>query len=437
MVGDFLSQTKEKKRIKKRRSRRKTPFLIVLIIALYFISRMPPLLLASSQSTYAAGYGKIEKNIEVVGYVVRDEKIFKSLGKGEVKYFVTEGEKVAKGQKLAEIYMDLLDEKSRRDLEVINFRLQNIKEQQDDKNIFKGDIEKLEYQVITLVKSIQQDIKDERYDKISSMKEELEDLLNKQSIISGEKSFSGKNINQLEEQKTQLEDKVNSSVQTIYSDSPGFVAIGSDGLEELLKYKTLYEITSDQLKMLKGAKLNLPSEEIEEGLPVIRIIENYKWSIIVELSTKQAEAMEKGKVVRIRPIGKSKELKAIVRNVIEEEDKKIIIFDLDEFIDDIYNIRTLTVDIVQNKYEGVMVANSSIVEKDGIKGIYTVDVNGIAKFKPIKVKTSNIEYSIIHDGNFEVKSKDDPEKTERLNTINLYDEVVMKGEKVKEGQRVR
>jgi len=433
----FLSQIKEKKRTKKRRSKKKVPYLIVLIIALYFISRMPSLLMASSQSIYAAEYGKIEKNIEAMGYVAREEKVFKSIGKGDVKYFVSEGEKVATGQKLAEVYMDRLDEKSRKDLDVINFRLQNIKAKQDDTNIFKDDIEKLEQQIITLIKSIQQDIKDEKYDKINSMREELENLLNKQSIIYGEKSFSGKNINQLEEQKTQLEHKVNSSVQTIYSDSPGFVAIGSDGLEELLNYKTLYEITSDQFKMLEEAKLNIPSEEIEEGLPVIRIIENYKWTLIVELSTKQAEGIKKGKVLRIRPIGKNKELKAVVRNVIEEEDKKVIIFDLNEFTDDIYNIRTMVVDIVQSKYEGAMVANSSIVEKDGIKGVYTVDVNGIAKFKPIKIKTSNLEYSIIYDGNFEVKSKDDPTKTDRINTINLYDEVVMKGKKVKEGQKVR
>jgi putative membrane fusion protein len=189
--------------------------------------------------------------------------------------------------------------------------------------------------------------------------------------------------------------------------------------------------------MLKDTKLNMPSEEIVEGAPVIRIIESYKWSIIVELNTKQAEGIEKGKILRIRPIGEKKELKSIVRNVIEEEDKTIVIFDLDEFIDNIYNIRTLTVDIVQSQYEGAMVANSSIVEKDGIKGVYTVDVNGIAKFKPIKVKISNSEYSIVYDGSFVNKSKEDPEKTENVKTINLYDEVVMKGSKVKEGQRVR
>lgn len=337
----FLNQQENKRRrkIKKRRTRKKGPYIIVLITAMYLISRMPPLLIASSQSTYPAEYGKIEKNIETTGYIAREERVFTSIGNGVVKYFVSEGEKVAKGEKLAEVYLDHLDEKSREDLDRINFRLENIKKKQEDRNIFQGDIEKLDSKISTLTKSIQQDLMEKRYDRIIALKEEMEDLLSKRSIIAGEKSFSGKNLNELEEQKNQLEEKVNASVQTIYSDSSGFVAIGSDGLEELLNYKTLHEINSEQLNLIKNSKLAIPSEEIDEGQAVIRIIENYKWSIIAELDLKEAEGIEKGKVVKIRHIDSGKELEARVRNTTEENEKKIIIFDLDEFISDFYNMR--------------------------------------------------------------------------------------------------
>ncbi len=432
-----MSQSKEKKKTRKKRPRKKIPYVIILIIALYFISRMPPLIAATSRTTYAVEYGKIEKNIEATGYVAREEKVFTSAIKGDVKYFVSEGEKVSKGEKLAEIYINDADDQSKKELDSINTRLENIKSQQGDESIFQGDISKIENQVNELILSIQDDIKAERYDRINSMREELEGLLNKQSVIVGGKSFSGKNLDQLEQQKELLEEKVNSSIQTIYSDSPGFVALGSDGLEELLNYKTINEITSTQLKMLKDTKSNVQSDNSVEGAPVIRIIENYKWSLIVELTTEQSGGIEKGDTVTIRPINQNRELKAFVRNIIEEEDKKIVIFDLDEFLDNVYNLRTLTVDIIHRKYEGAMVANSSIAEKDGIEGVYTVDVNGIANFKPIKVITSNNEYSIVYDGSFENKSKDGSGKAEKISTVNLYDEVVTKGSKVKEGQRIR
>ncbi|HZJ76489.1 MAG TPA: HlyD family efflux transporter periplasmic adaptor subunit, partial [Oscillospiraceae bacterium] len=170
------------------------------------------------------------------------------------------------------------------------------------------------------------------------------------------------------------------------------------------------------------------------------IIENYKWSIVVEIESEQGEKIGKGKNIQIRVIDQNKELKATVRNVIDEEDKKIVIFDLDEFIDDFYNIRAIAIEIILSQYEGAMVPNSSIIEKEGVKGVYTLDVNGIPNFKPIKILTSNEEYSVLYDGFFEQKSKgnqEDQDKVEKIKTINLYDEIVMNGDKVKEGKRIR
>lgn len=432
-----MNRNKRKIKRKKKSSKKKGLYIIFIIIAIYFFSRTPSLLLASSQSTYPAEYGNIESSIETKGYVVRDEKVFKSIGEGDVKYFVSEGEKVAKGQKLAEVYLDDLDEKSRKDLQSINLRLENIKDKQNDDNIFQNDIEKLENQIKTLIKSIQQDIKNKRYDRIKIMKEELEDLLNKQSVIVGEKSFSGKNIIQLEEQKNQLEHKIDSSVQTIYSNSPGFVAMGSDGLEGLLNYSTLNEVSSDQLKMLKNAELNIPSENINEGSPIIRIIENYRWGLIVKVDAMEVEDIQIHDMINIRPVNQNDELKAKVRNVVNEGNDTIIIFNLSETINNIYNIRKLDVEIIKSRHEGVIISNSSITERDGFKGIYTVDISGRAKFKPISIKASNSEYSVVHYGSFIVKSKNDPQKTERVKTINLYDEVVMHGSKIREGEKIK
>lgn len=84
-----------------------------------------------------------------------------------------------------------------------------------------------------------------------------------------------------------------------------------------------------------------------------------------------------------------------------------------------------------------MAPNSSIIEKEGVKGVYTLDVNGIPDFKPVKVLTSNEQYSILYDGFFEQKSEEAQDEVERIKTINLYDEIVMNGDKIKEGKRIR
>ena len=164
LVGDFLNNVRRLKKKKRRRS--KGFYLAILIVVLYFSSRMVPLLRVSAQSIYVVEYGKIEESIETVGYIAREEKVLTTIGDEDIKYFVSEGEKVAKGQKLAEVHLKQLDEKSKKDLEAINLRLQNIKEKQDGQGFLKGDVEKLEKQMLILIKSIQQDLKEEKCESI-------------------------------------------------------------------------------------------------------------------------------------------------------------------------------------------------------------------------------------------------------------------------------
>ena len=97
----------------------------------------------------------------------------------------------------------------------------------------------------------------------------------------------------------------------------------------------------------------------------------------------------------------------------------------------------MEVEIVLNQFEGAMVLNSSIVKKNGTEGVYVVDINGNPNFKPIKIKVSNKEYSILYNNFFEQNSKDDPNKIERIKTINLYDKIIRDGSKIKRGKRIK
>jgi len=84
-------------------------------------------------------------------------------------------------------------------------------------------------------------------------------------------------------------------------------------------------------------------------------------------------------------------------------------------------------------YEGLKIFVDSIIEKDGKKGVYLLDINRNAVFKPIQIIGIHEEYAIIKSNVFYEK-KDGETRT--IETIKLYDEVVRKAEKVKEGQLV-
>ncbi|SDK42002.1 putative membrane fusion protein [Natronincola ferrireducens] len=418
----------KKRKANKRISFKKVSKLFIgMIILLYFLSRVSPFFSQATNKTYIAEYGKIESLVSREGLVVRDEKVVGTLGEGEINLAVNIGEKVAKGQKLATIYLDEVDEKTTKDLEIISLRIENIKGQQTQQSIFHRDIEKINQEIAGISKEIQQNIEEGQYEKIKGLKEKIALLVEKKSIISGEKSFAGQNLEQLERQRQILQNKVNASVEKIYSEFSGIVAVGSDGLEDILSLKNIDEITGQQLRVIENTyesgRNNLQKQNI-------KIIKSHRWSIIVELQDSEIEGMEKGKTIKIRQRGNPREYNALIRNIISEEESNMVILDLNEFMESFYEERTLDLDMIKSSYEGIMIPETAIIEKEGQEGVYRLDINGFSRFVPVKVKGRNREYAIVYHGYFEHEGN-------RVNTINFYDEIIMYAEKISEGDKVR
>lgn len=426
-------EPKTKKR-KKKRGKHFTKVVISTIIILYFFSRIFPIIGTSKQKTVVAQYGKIEQVIATTGFIARDEKVLMDGDYGEAKYFVSEGEKVAKGQKLAEIHREKLDDKSLEELEIINSRIESINNKQETP-IFQRDVDKIDAQISGLLQKIQQDIKQQDYEKIQQYQAEIDELANKKKVIIGEDSFAGKNLTELEEQKVLIEKKLNTALETITSDAPGFAAFGSDGLEDLLTPNSIAYFTSSDLESIKNNYLDSKEEKpLDEN--AMKMIYNYEWSMICELTEEEAEGLEQGKNIIVRIQGDDGNYSASIRKIIEDEDKRLLVLDLTDVFEGLYQLRTLEVDIVKNLHEGPMIPNEAIVEIDEGLGVYRVNINGIVKWVPVKVKGKNREYSIVYEGSFTVKNPDD-EESKDVSTIKLYDEIVLKGNKISEGQKIR
>ncbi|SES65541.1 putative membrane fusion protein [Natronincola peptidivorans] len=423
----------KKKKVKKRLIIRNINKLFIgIIILLYFLSRMPPFFSQATNKTYIAEYGKIETAITTEGYIVRDEKVITSTSEGDVILLVNEGERVARGQKIATIHFNDLDDNITKDLEIINLRIENIKDKQLEEHLFQTDIQKINNEIETVTQQIQDLIKNGDYIKVGALKETLLILVEKKSIISGEKSLPGRNLEQLERQQQNLQEKVSASVKTIISEYPGAVALGRDGLEDLLTLSNLDYMTLQQFETIRNSLDNDKQQDDETN---IRIIKNHQWSIITKLMQEDILGLEKERKIKIRQQGDNKEYNAIVRNVIQEDDDNcIVVLDLTEFMEEFYNKRSITFDVIIRSYEGVMIPNSAITEHEEQTGVFRLDVNGFARFVPIKAKGSNREYSIVYNGSFDEKVNNE---TQRINTINYYDEIVVDAEKINIGERIR
>lgn len=431
-VGDFLHNNKKHK--KRRFTRGLGKKIIIIIVILYIISRIPPFLTQAGNKVYIAQFGNISEQVFAEGYIVRNEKVIKNFEEGEINLIVPEGEKVAKGQKIATIHYGEIDDKTIKDLDIINLRIEKIKDKDIDDQIFSKDIEKIDEEILKITKEIQDIIKNNKYEKIDSLKLDLMELVDKKSILNGEKSFMNTNLEQLERQQQRLQEKVDNSIEIIYSEFPGIIALGSDGLEEVLTLNNIENLNVEDMQSIENTYKNLNESNDEKTNHDLRIINSHQWSILTMLKEEDAQGLKEGKAIKIRQRGDNREYNAVVRKINHKEgENAIIIIDATEFMEDFHNKRKIELDIIKNSYDGIMIPNTSIIEKDGQLGVYRIDINGFYIFTPIKIKGSNRDYSIVYYGNFEEKREDE---TIIVNTINFYDEIAINADKITEGMRI-
>lgn len=430
---------KEQKRKKRRRWARVFPrLLIVTIIALYFLSRVFPLIGTSREETVVVEYGVIEDLIQTQAIIARDEEVLFQGEAAEIKYFVTQGERVAKGQKLAEVYRQPLGEESQAALEVLNVRIENIHDKKETASIFQRDLEKIDSEVATLLKNIQHDVQEGEYAQLAQYKAELESLSEKRNAILGEDSFAGKNLNQLMEQKNYLESKLQSSVFTIESQSPGYVIFQRDGLEDLINLNTIEHLTPEDFLALEATTVP-PAQESVEGEQVqemaIKLVNSYQWSAVLRLTPEQTEGLTEGKNIKVRQRGDTREHQGKIRKIIEGEGANLVILDFSDAIESAYLQRRLDLEIIKTRYEGAMIPQEAITEVDNQTGVYRVNVNGQLRWIPVKIKGGNEKYAVVYDTSFESTDPETKEPTV-VRTVNLYDELVLRADQVKEGQKI-
>ena len=101
----------------------------------------------------------------------------------------------------------------------------------------------------------------------------------------------------------------------------------------------------------------------------------------------------------------------------EGEFVKVVLY-LNVYYEDFSRAREMEITIVQSNTTGLIVDNECIIKKDGQQGVYVRTKDGDTYFKPIKVKMSNGEQSVIYDSIFV------NDKYEQVETVTVYQEVL-------------
>jgi len=376
-------------------------------------------------------YDSIENAIRTTALIVRNEPAITLPTGVEISYKASEGERVSSGKKILEVIKNnQTDVNIAIKIKQLNDRINEIKQSDINNNFFSKDKEKIERQINERVGDLKNIAKSGDFKRFDTIKDDLVADLYKKSLIYGEGSFFGKNLEQLQKEKSTLEGIYNNSIDVIYAQTSGVVSHSLDGYEQILSPMNIKDFSLNSIKEIIGTVKSINSSNNKEPINGIKIVDNFLWYTCSLISEDQAKELIIGKKVRLRFNDfENAEVNGEIYEVSASEgDTCLVIIKITEYASKFYSKRIAEMDIIKDYNEGFIVPLKAIVVKDNIKGVYVLR-RGMIKFVPVAVMTEDKDRCLVKNLDEEssgLKTGYDP--------LKVFDEVIITTEKVKENQ---
>ena len=223
------------------------------------------------------------------------------------------------------------------------------------------------------------------------------------------------------------------------------VSYYADGYEKKITPDNIQSLQQSLLDTLPKESTPLVQDRIHAGDPAYKITDNNEWYFVFWRARTAHEASKEqsageaakdslgdsgaspsggasiddykvGRVVTI-DLGTTR-VTASVASVTMREDSWYIVLQSDMYYKDLSMYRQKDANVIFAEYQGAVVSNTAITEKDGAPGVYVRQQSGSWKWVPVKVLRQTKDKSIVS----ETVYYDD--KGSPVQTVSYYDEVL-------------
>ncbi len=388
-------------------------FIIVLVCFFYNIYK----LIIQPTKSFVVERGKIYKEEQAIGYVIRDESVIKGQNyKNGIVQIKNEGEKVSKGDPVFRYYSNNESDLVKK-IEELDNEIQDAMSEQND--IFSSDMKLLDKQINEILGKISTT---NSRNLIEEYKKNINNLITKKAKIAGELSPAGSYIKKLIEKRSTYENELNSGAEYINAERSGIVSYRIDGLEETLTPNSFNMLSPEYL-----AKLNLKTGQIistsnESG----KIVNNFECYIATILRSDKAKEAKVNDNVTIR-LSNLNEINSKIEYIATESDGSILlVLKIDKEVEELINYRKISFDVIWWSYEGLKIPNNSILQDGEISYIIRNRVGYTDKIA-VKILKQNDDYAIIDNYTAVELQKMgySSEEIKNMRNITLNDEILL------------
>ena len=340
---------------------KKSPVVILFVIAavLYVIIYILPAVTGVLRSSYTAEYGELKTFDKTEGYVVRNEYVYFSGKTGRANRYIKEDKLVRKGTRIMEVKNSPA-------------KAENGSEQGQD----KADSD---------VKSLDTSSKgNSTYDNVRE-------------------NVKGANHIETEDFVTEQE---------------GILAYHVDGYESELTPDNMGKHDKSFFQKLSNSRdLELNNEVISATDPVFKICDRSAWYIICYIPREHAKRYAKGTKLQVR-INDQKTITGIVSSIEDERREKRLTIKTNHYYSDFTTARKIDIEVITSDVMGLLISNTSIVDRKGQKGVFVRQKTGKYLFVPINIIATDGTQSAISPSQY----RDADGNT--VSTVRSYDDIL-------------
>jgi putative membrane fusion protein len=401
----------------KRINKRKIFFAIIIIIAIIYIAYIAYLLIGDETDTCLVNQGTVYKEETVVGYILRNEVVIENQEiMGEIIPIMAEGEKVAKDNSIFQYYHGNQQELNQK-INEIDLKLQEALK--NEKIATTSELKLIENQIDKKIEKLK---KLSNIQEISEYNKDIDKLLDRKiNFIEGSIQTSTY-VKELINERKKYENQLTQNAIYVKAPVSGIVSYRVDGLEGTLTINNIDNINWQMLEDMNLKTGQIVATSTKKG----KIIDNFKYYIATSMDSEETENAKVGQKVKLR-LSTNDEIDAKISNIKEEENKRLIIFEISKMTENLIDYRKITFDVIWSSNSGLKVPNQTIIQDEkGLNYVIRQRLGTLAKVL-VKVEKTNENYSIITTYTTSELTELGYTKEEILQykKIKLYDEIML------------
>lgn len=364
-----------------RRARFNSTIIIFAIILIYVVASIIISISKEPITTYKVGSSNINNNITCTGIALRNEIEISSSKSGYMIYFVHDGDKTKKNSAVCTV-----DETGN-----VITAIKEAGESDEGNELFTD----ADYAHIrSTIDTYKSSYSDVTFSNIYNFKSDIE---SKVMELSSEVMMQQINAGGA---------SVSSTLQTIKATESGVITYYTDGYEK----KTPETLSEDDFNQANYKKNSLKSGDIlDSGSTVFKIVSDENWNIVCQITKEQAKAISEEERVRFTINNSPNEVSSTF-SLIEKDSSTFLVLPLSKYMVDYIDERFLNIEIILNRFEGLKIPNSALIDKE----VYKIPKS----YVPENEKSSTKTVRVIRYEDEKKHSKDKAKKSLDTATTN-------------------